>query len=450
MSKHWTLSPRRLLALIVAVFVCRALFALAVVPLWQHPDEPQHLEFIRILARQDRLDLSERSDVELQRNILASMREHGWWRHYSERAPSPLPDSFAEIPERIWGVGTSPPAYYLLGAAALKATRAESLVGQHQVLRWMALLLAVPTLLCVWAGARVLFGVQVATGATLLLALHPQFVLMSTAVNPDVLVNLCGAVLWWQGARLLTGAPAPTRAATSMALMTVATVVGILTKRVAAPLLLMLVIVPMVAVSFGRPTAWRTTWRAVGAAVVGLGLVGLAGLFWFGEEAARLGEYWSYLVRFSWSDEASDLGFFERFTTVLFDSFWLMAGWLTHPAPSAWLATVRVLSVAALVGCLIGVRRQGMAMWRAGLVLAGVLVAIQTAGVYVGLYANGLGPQGRYLFPVIGPFMALFWIGLHGWWPRRLWPAVSATLVALMLALDAIAWAGVLVPAYVG
>jgi hypothetical protein len=417
-SKHWTLSPRRLLALIVAVFVCRALFAIAVVPLWQHPDEPQHLEFIRILARQDRLDLSERSDVALQRNILASMSEHGWWRHYSEPAPSPLPNSFAEIPERIWGVGTSPPAYYLLGAAALKVTRAESLVGQHQVLRWMALLLA----------------------------LHPQFVLMSTAVNPDVLVNLCGAVLWWQGARLLTGASA----ATSMLLMTVVTVVGILTKRVAAPMLLMLVIVPMVAVSFGRPTAWRATWRAVGAAVVGLGLVGLAGLFWFGEEAARLGEYWSYLVRFSWSDEASDLGFFERFTTVLFDSFWLMAGWLTYPAPSAWLATVRVLSVAALVGCLIGARRQGMEMWRAGLVLAGVLVAIQTVGVYVGLYANGLGPQGRYLFPVIGPFMALFWIGIHNWWPRRLWPVVSATLVALMLALDAIAWAGVLVPAYVG
>ena len=443
-TENCALSPRRILALIVAVFVLRALLAIAIVPPWQHPDEPQHFEFIYILARQGQLDLSERSDVDLERSILSSMSAHGWWRHYGEPEPRPLPVDFSEIPEHIWGVGTSPPVYYLLGAAALKLARPDSLTGQYYVLRWMALAFAVPALLCVWAGARRLFGVQVATGATLLTALHPQFVLMSTAVNPDVLVSLCGAVVWWQGARFLTGGPA----AVSMVLMTCATVIGVLTKRVAAPLVLMLVVAPVVAARFGRPGAWRAAGLAVAVIAGGMVLVGLAGVVWFGEEVVRLREYWGLLMTFSWSDRARDWTFFQRFTARLFDSAWLVAGWLRYPAPPAWLATVWLLTVGAVAGCLIGARRSGMAKWRAGLVLAGALVAIQTVGVYVGFYMNGFGPHGRYLFPVIGPFMALFWIGIHSWWPQRLWPFVSAVLVALMFALDAIGWAGVLIPAY--
>lgn len=445
-STKWTRSPRCLLALSVGVFVCRALLAIVVVPAWQHPDEPQHFEFTRILARQDRLDLSERSDADLQQQILVSMRKHGWWRHYGEPAPRPLPTSFAQIPEHIYGVGTSPPAYYLVGAATLKLTRAESIIDQYRVLRWMALVLTVPTLLCVWAGARLLFGAHVATGATLLLALHPQFVLMSTAVNPDVLVNLCGAVIWWQGARLITGAPV----AAGMVLLAAAALVGVLTKRVAAPLVAALAFVPILAASFGRAVVWRAAGRAVVVVSTSLGLVGLAGFFWFSEEVARLSEYWSYLLTFSWSERASDWSFFHQFTTGLSDSFWLMAGWLRYPPPSAWLGVLRVLSVVAFLGCLVAAARQGPAKWRAGLVLAAALVVVQLAGIYVGLYANALGPQGRYLFPVIGPLMVLFWIGIHSWWPRRLWPHVSAALVAVMFTLDAIGWASVLMPAYLG
>ena len=446
LTKSHTLSPRRILALIVAVFVLRALLAIAIVPPWQNPDEPQHFERIHILARQGRLDLSEGSDLDLQQSILRSMSVHGWWRHYGEPEPNPLPASFSQIPEHIYGVGASPPAYYLLGAAALKLTGPDSLAGQYTVLRWMALTIAVPALLCVWAGARSLFGVQVAIGATLLTALHPQFVLMSTAVNPDVLVNLCGAVVWWQGARLLAGGPA----VRSMVLMAGATVLGVLTKRVAAPLVLMLAVVPVVAVWFGRPGAWRVAVPAVGVAAGGIVAVGLAAIVWFGDEVVRLRAYWGYLMTVSWSEGAGDWRLFQRFTTSLFDSFWLVAGWLRYPAPPAWLTTVRWLTVGAFAGCLIGIRRQGLVKWRAGLVLAGALVAIQLAGVYVGLYMNGLGSQGRYLFPVIGPFMAVFWIGLHSWWPQRVWPYVSAVVAALMFTLDATGWAGVLFPAYVG
>jgi len=54
-----------MLLLIVTVFVLRALLAIAIVPPWQNPDEPQHFEFVHILARQEQLDLSERRDLDL-------------------------------------------------------------------------------------------------------------------------------------------------------------------------------------------------------------------------------------------------------------------------------------------------------------------------------------------------------------------------------------------------
>ena len=446
LTKVFRQSPRRILALIVAVFVLRALLAIAIIPPWQHPDEPQHFELVHILASQAKLDLSERSDVDLERSILGSMREHGWWRYYGEPEPTPLPSDFRdpELIRHIWRVETSPPVYYLLGAAAVKLTNPGSLTAEYYFLRWMALVLAVPTIICIWVGTRYLFGVVAAAGATLLTALHPQFVLMSTAVNPDVLVNFCGAVLWWQGARLLSR----DSAAVSVAIMACATLIGVFTKRVAAPLVLMLIVVPVVAVRFGRPGVWRAAWPSVVAMAAGIILVGLSAVIWFGDEMVRLREYWSYLMTLSWPGSALDWAFFQQFTATLFDSAWLQAGWLRYPAPPGWLLIIRLLTVGAIAGCFIGLCRSRLMEWRPGLTLAGILVLIQMAAVYGGVYMNGLGAQGRYLFPVIGPFMALFWVGIHSWWPQRAWPLVGAGLLSVMFAFDVTSWLGVLVPAY--
>ena len=375
------------------------------------------------------------------------MSVHDWWRHYGEPQPNPLPSSFLDVPEHLARVTTSPPVYYLLGAMALRLTNTDNLVAQLYLLRWMALALAIPILLCIWAGARRLFGVHVAIGATLLTALHPQFVLTATAANPDVLVFLCAAVIWWQGARLLTGGPA----AINLVVMGFATVTGILTKRIAAPLVLMLAVVPWIAVRSGRPAGQRrVVARAVGLVACGLMLVGLGAIAWFGDEVMRLRQYWAAVVTLSWSDRARDWTYFVEYTTELLDSAWLVAGWLRYPAPDAWLTAVRLLTVTGLAGCAIGARRGELATWRAGLALAGAQVAIQTGGVYVGFYLNAFTAQGRYLFPVIGPFMALLWVGIHSWWPRRLWPFVSTVLVALMLALDVLGWTFVIIPAYLG
>ena len=46
--------------------------------------------------------------------------------------------------------------------------------------------------------------------------------------------------------------------------------------------------------------------------------------------------------------------------------------------------------------------------------------------------------------------MALFWVGIHSWWPQRLWPLVGTVVAALMFVLDVVGWATVIMPAYLG
>ncbi len=92
-------------------------------------------ELAHLFGRQTRLDLDERRDPVLERQILESMKTHGWWRHYGELEPVPFPDTFDAIRDHVWPVSTSRPVYYLLGAGVLKLTGVETLVGQAYVLR---------------------------------------------------------------------------------------------------------------------------------------------------------------------------------------------------------------------------------------------------------------------------------------------------------------------------
>jgi hypothetical protein len=140
--------------LIVLIFVLRGALAIAVVPPWQHPDEPQHLALVHVLASRTELDLPDRRDVNFEHRILRSMAAHGWWRHYRERTPDPVPASFDGVPDHLSTTVNNPPVYYLLAAAVLTLGGIEDLVTQSYALRWMALALAAPTLLCIWAGTR--------------------------------------------------------------------------------------------------------------------------------------------------------------------------------------------------------------------------------------------------------------------------------------------------------
>jgi hypothetical protein len=415
-----------LLAGLLAVFVCRALVANAVVPPWQGPDEPGHFATTYSLA------LPPGADEEVQAGVLRSMVRNRWWAFYDDPPPDPLPQRFDLVYERALGLGNlSQPLYYSLGAAALKLSRPADIDTAYYHLRFLGVVLAVAALGLGWAGTRILFGPEIAAGALAIGTLHPQFLLASISVNADVLVNMWGAFVWWQAARVVTGH----RRALSIVLMVVGAVAALFTKRIGMILVGVSLVVAVGSLLVNR--TWRITRRdtaliavvaAVGACVaLGLGLL-------FREQVSFLWVYWSdaFTPRTSLADQLPEAARFARMTV---DYFWLIAGWLRFQPPVSWLWVARILIIAGMTGAVIQLitARTG----RLSLSVAWLFVMVQLVAMLATVFwLAPSAPQARYLFPVFVPITVLLYVGLKRLVPRRYEPQWPVALVTLLLMLD--------------
>jgi len=443
----------------------QAAAALLVIPPWQNPDEPQHVMAARlILAYGPNFAVDKHRDENGERGMVVSMARHGWWRHYGMPSPDPLPSTFADGPARVVKDAFVAPSgsrvYYRVVATVFQFAGIDSVVAQMYAMRVLSLLAALITLSCVWTATRLWLGAQSALGISLLLALHPQFVIVSTTASPDAAANLAGAVVWWSTIRLLAR---PT-AVGSLVVLWSAAFLGFLIRRMAAPLLPGALLVTALAYirqfRAGSVTpglrrfayafvvavavavvAWRIvpadldvrrmTWRSLTLLDV------LSGL-----QAIR------FDPRLAAETIVGRLDAFPNFAAGLFRSFWLSAGWSRYPAPTLWYLLFATLSAASAVGICLPRRDTPH---RSSTVAAVGFVLIQLTAVVI--YYLGImkaGPQGRYLFPVLPAVMSLVWVGWLRLFPVRHQTAAALTLVGIVAAFNAAAWTLVLIPAYAG
>jgi hypothetical protein len=274
-----------------------------------------------------------------------------------------------------------------------------------------------------------------------LLSLHPQFALVSTAVSPDVLVNLCGALLWWQAARALGGSGRYSAGIISA----ITALVALLTKRMGLPLVAMAAVVIVLAFAGHRRPRLEWKWYMVVAGVLLAAPVALLILTPDLSDAVRYG------ARLLGGRDPGvppahlSLG---RFSSGLLQSAWLNAGWLTVPAPPGWYLVASCVSAVALIA-VTGLFTPESWQWpKLATGVAVAFVAIQTAAIYGTYYRADLGAQGRYLLPIAGPFFALVWAGGTRYWPRRYAGAPAVVLFATMVLLDVCSWTRVLVPGF--
>ncbi len=443
---------------LLALLACRLAWSALLVPAFQHPDEPQHLAYIATLVARRSSATPSQIDPGVSRRVVELMAAHGWWTYYGRPTPVPLP-------ARVEDAGLTMPlvmprAYHVTSARLLRWAGLDDVMAAYWTLRAVSALLGLLTAAAIWAGCRIAFGRHVASGALALVALHPQFALVSTAVNPDVLVNLSGAVLWWQAAHAVSG---PARV-TGVALAVVAATVGALSKRVGLPLLGMAALVAVAAVLGARrgdrPSRMAHSWRL---AMVATALAAVLG----GLLLAEWTQVFRYAADLFGGDDLFSIAStasFSTFTRNLVQSAWLNAGWLTVPAPATWYQVAFAVSTLALgaLPVLFVSATPGPKPWRSEdhdaealdrsarwlLALAAAFVAIQAVSVYAGYYRAGYAAQGRYLFPVIGPFFLLVWIGATHWVPAGWRPLARASLLAVMIALDFWAWTRVIVPGF--
>jgi hypothetical protein len=214
--------------LLVLTFV-RGLLYLALIPPWQHYDEPTHFEYIRLIAERRQIPEIGDYDLNMRREIAASMKAADFWGKGSD----PVIDLWSDQPPRI-GVEElgHPPLYYVLAAVPQFLVAHQELETQLYLARLISVLLYVLTVAAAYGLLRDMFPrrrwLPLAVGT--FIALLPPLTDLMSAVNSDVGAVTALTLLLWASVRLIRYGPSPRRVATTLLL----TLLCFLTKSTAA------------------------------------------------------------------------------------------------------------------------------------------------------------------------------------------------------------------------
>jgi len=279
-ARGWQRESLWLFLLLVYVLI-RGFLQVAVVPPWQHPDEPTHFEYVRLIAEKGHLPEPGDYSLPMRREIAASMFQFDFWP--SDKKP-PFGQLLSDTPP---GIGISelrhPPLYYALAALTQWPVMHASVEMQLYAGRLLGVIALTATIPIAYWLLRTLFPERrlIYLGVPVCLAFLPPYVDQMTSVNNDVLttplfslfllvlVLLVRDGLSWQRLGLTIGF-------LTLALMTkTTTIIGIPTLIVALPLAI-----------FRRPWGKRI-WVAIGGGILVTGLVSLqwgdaAGWYKFG------------------------------------------------------------------------------------------------------------------------------------------------------------------------
>lgn len=176
-------------------------FALLVPP-WQAPDEPGHVEYACLLGRLGRTpQLADRSSVS-QAPIIASLARNDFWTAVRQPKPASLPAVFAADPFLVKSgrqIGDEPPLYYLLPAQICRLNwplevrlRLVRLVG--------AAMFGLTGVVAVWAWRG--HPALAAQGTPLVLVLLPMPAFISGSANNDALALLTATAVFAAGLRI--------------------------------------------------------------------------------------------------------------------------------------------------------------------------------------------------------------------------------------------------------
>jgi 4-amino-4-deoxy-L-arabinose transferase-like glycosyltransferase len=439
----------------------------SVVPPWQAPDEAIHYQYLVALTRStalfpDYVVLSPQA----HREVTESLYRFRFWEYNNWITPESVPG----LPEGETYLGRAGGVYYRLAAPVLAAVGTWPIEARLGALRLYSLVWLVLTVALTYSLAREVFlavdGPEslYPLAAATVVALFPQYVFVASSFNDDNLVPPLSVLVLLALFRMSRAEQDRDRWRWWLVAL-VAGSLAVLTKRTGAVAAAMAVSGALLIAA----RAWRSgreTARLAGGAmfVVALAAIvaGMGLLIWPPllpiEVSNRLRVDPQALIRLVQSAQVA----FSRpwqawYPDLLFLtlSFWGWFGWLTAPLSLGVISVVRYLSVGMTAGMMFGTVSL-LTHWRdpnirRQLLLLGLLVAALAGQLALILGQHLIDPRsytltGRYLFPFISAFAILVVWGWSAWWPARWKPAGAVVGLALLVALDAYAIIGVMIP----
>jgi len=416
-------APAGLLAAAIALHVVAALGFLFALPLYDWPDEPAHLNYVRRLAAGSGFGMM-RPDVWHVEELETLKRTH--FRD-ADSAPA------RAVIDRLAYEAHQPPLYYLLAAAIYRPTASATAV------KLLNLFLSCVATVLAWAAARRLYpdDGRVAVAAAFLLALVPTRCFMAVSVGNDLLAEVLFGLFVLA---VLRGA----RPSVVGALIGV----GLLAKASA------LLALPLYAVWPARRTGCRDALsRLAVAAAVALAVAspwlarnvltyGWSDPFalWSGALARPAAVPGGSLPHLVWSGPTG----VWNFLLVLFASWWGVFGWMGMLPGRETLGLYGLLSLAPLAGGAGSLVRTRLHASRADTTSSGAdsiehraalrWVALAPLLVFAGLVLYSLHdfqPQGRYLMVASSCLGVLWAAGSRAAFGRRLTAWIAASALAL-------------------
>ena len=376
------------------------------------------------------------------------------------RSERRLPEMTADAVAFSYELVVHPPLYYMAGAAAtalLPYADADEWVRSSEnvyfpdesrrwtvdlpdqprpvtlavwIVRLVSLAGGVAALVCTWLLVAHWFPGRPSFALAVLaaMAFNPLFLFMSVSVSNDIWATaLTAAVLWRLAVTPFTGP----RRAWGWVLVGVLSGLAVLTKYSAT-----LTALPALTLLLMRRDEW--TWRTL-AAALGLALLGAlasAG-FWFGRNVALYGEV------IPLGAAGAVLPTLRRAEAMSLPHLWRMLPWLFHSywgvfvsviAPPAFLRTVQLLTLVAGGGLLVAAVTRRLPNWRILTVIV-VWFGAYWAGVLYWTATVDFGEQARLGLAAAPAVALLLVVGWQGWLPRRAWPWVHGTVVAVFVGL---------------
>jgi hypothetical protein len=186
---------------ILLIAAINGLLYIFIVPPWQHYDEPNHFEYVWLLAARGRLPEAGDFDTEMRRDVAQSMIEHGFFDDLGGTpdltSEKPWIGQFTQLEEA--------PFYYLLASIPLRFLQDLDVNSQLYVARLVSLTFLLVTVL---AGYGLVFEITPSRHplrflAPLTIALLPGFVDLMTAVNNDAAAVAAFSLFLWGCVRLV-------------------------------------------------------------------------------------------------------------------------------------------------------------------------------------------------------------------------------------------------------
>ncbi len=449
---------RRVTRLVLVAALLHGLAYLFAVAPWMGEDEPWHLEYASHVAElhrpwggkaaqygagaeaderrlwptsqlQVRRRMAGTSEEEIaarQREILASMAEHEYFRRVDWAGAVSDRTDFDQV-EEFFTATSQPPGYYSVLGAWLFPVRHASIETQLVWARCLSLLLYLASVWVVLQLACCAFSDRsLAIGATLAFAWFPMNARLGAVVNNDVLARTLGAVVLLLCAQRLAGDASRRTLVLAAALVAL----GLLVKST----VMSLAGVVAIAWMFGgeRSARWRNVLLGVVACAAVIGAV-----LWLwhvqhspvlprnvdaflarvqrGASLETLGELWrTFVGGFNW--------YSREFSPTTYAVAGVLAGVATLSAFSALFHTRR------------GVSRPVLGLCFALLALQVLLVVLRGEG------------QGRYLMPAMAALAIVFATGLLAPLSNFRRPAGLKLFAMLLFTYDALFLWGGLVP----